>query len=124
MGKQRVYCTGKIMKVNTGNIDGENQNCYTRTKEEGCYSYSDSRRNTEVRFESQSFRDKSKRVDRAYGTQPCFSDTRTANAGGNVLQLIEETQKQIALRQSELQHLEGYIQKLKLFLEQLEKIEE
>lgn len=111
------------MEVSTGNIDGENQNSCSWTEKERCHSYSYSRRSRKIRLEGESFRNQSKRVDRAHGTQPCFTNSRTATTGGILLQLIEEAQNQIAVRESEVLQLHIHVQKLRTLLDQLEQSE-
>lgn len=123
MGKHQMYCAGKIMKVNTGNIDGENQDRYIWSEEEGCNGYSYPRRDKEVRFEGKGSGNQSQRVNRAYGSQSCFFNSRTANAGGILTQLIEETRQQLADNKVEGIKLRDRLQKLELLFDQLEEIE-
>lgn len=104
-----------------GNVNGKANN--TRSEEERCYSYPYSRGSADVRFQGASFRNQPERINRALSTESRFSNSRTAASGGILLQLIEEAQNQITVRESEVSQLRNHIQKLQILLGQLEQSE-
>lgn len=96
----------------------------TWSTQEGCYSNSYSGGSRDVGYQGEKFGNQQKRTDRAYSSQPCFYGSRKSASGGIVLQLIEETHRDLANHELEGIKLRDRLQKLELLFDQLEKTEE
>lgn len=111
------------------NVDGETLD--TRAAEAKYYVHSHPSRSRNVGFQSEGIGNQQERVDRAdsaelsyFAPRGTIADTRTADDGGSITQLIEETRQEIAQFEAHTSKLRNRLHNLSQLLDRLGQTQE
>jgi uncharacterized coiled-coil protein SlyX len=116
---------GKIGIVYMGNIDGsENNTRLVWSEQERFHSLANARRGRNSGQQSESTRNQSQRVDRAYSTDSFNVPIGETHLGGTVSQLIQDYRSQVASKQSLIEQTQNEIDYLQSRIEQFEELVE
>nr|WP_228674532.1 hypothetical protein [Nostoc sphaeroides] len=106
-----------------GNIDGsENNTRLVWSEQERLHSFANAGRGRNPGQQSESTRNQSQRVNRAYSADSLNVPIGETNLGGTVSQLIQDYRSQVASKQSLIEQTQNEINYLQSRIEQFEEL--